>query len=317
VIAGSETAVASNVTSTLSTTITQASISRLLNFSENTTHSSPVRVYSSFFGTVLTRDYDTLAAMRCDEDGRFLASDVPPPPPEVLPTTDWFPFESRVGFELANFIFTEAELSKKKTNHLLELWAATLIHHGIPPPIQDHTDLLRQIDSIPLGNVPWECFCLQYDGPLPETNRPPEWMITEYDVWFRNPREVIKGILANPEFDGHVDYSAYQEFENSQRRYSNMMSGDWAWRQSVSQTASRNSLLLTNSDAGRNFKGSFNTWLNVCADHSWIGQNNGLRHDRSKRILSTLPLDRQCAEPHEKSAQERPRRHRFPPYPKR
>lgn len=153
---------------------------------------------------------------------------------------DWFPFESRVGFELVNFVFAKAELSKKKTNRLLELWTATLIHHGISPPIQSHTDLLRQIDSIPLGNVPWECFSLKYDGPLPKTGQlVPEWMTTEYEVWFRDPHEVIKGILANPEFDGHMDYSAYREFENSQRRYSNVMSGNWAWKQSVSQITSR------------------------------------------------------------------------------
>ena len=166
----------------------------------------------------------------------------------MLPTTDWFPFESCVRFELADFVFTEAELSKKKTNRLLELWTATLIHHGIPPPIHDHTDLLRQIDSIPLGNVPWECFCLKYDGPLPETGRPPEWMTTEYEVWSRNPREVIKGILANPEFNGHVDYSTYQEFEDLRRRYSNVMSGDWAWRESVRQITSERAA-VTNPNA--------------------------------------------------------------------
>lgn len=146
---------------------------------------------------------------------------------------------------MANFIFTEAELSRKKTDHLLELWAATLNHQGIPSPIQDHRDLLRQIDLIPLGNVAWESFHIQYDGPLPETGQPPEWMVTEYDVWFRDPREVIKGILANPEFDGHMDYSAYRESENSRRRYSNMMSGDWAWRQSVRQSVSRD-VAITN-----------------------------------------------------------------------
>jgi len=118
--------------------------------------------------------------------------DVMPVLPTVQPESDWFPFDSRVGFELANFVFSEAELSKKKVNHLLELWAATLIPHGVQPPITDHMDLLRQIDSIPLGNVPWESFCLSYDGPLPETTRPPEWKITEYEIWFRNPRDVIK-----------------------------------------------------------------------------------------------------------------------------
>ena len=179
----------------------------------------------------------TPVARRCNDRGEFVPSDAPPLSQEALPATDWFPFESRVGFELADFVFTEAELSKKKTNRLLELWTATLTRSM--PPVRDHADLLRQIDSIPLGNVPWECFCLKYDGPPPETNRPPEWMVTEYEVWFRNPREVIKGILTNPEFNGHVDYSVYREFEDRQRRYSNMMSGDWAWRQSVRLIASR------------------------------------------------------------------------------
>lgn len=172
-------------------------------------------------------------AERCNEHGEFLTSDAPLAPPVTRSETDWFPFNSRTGFELADFIFTNAELSKKKVNHLLELWAATLVPHGLVPPISDHADLLRQIDSIPLGDVPWECFCLSYDGPPHESPRPPEWKITEYEVWFRDPRKVIKAILGNSEFNGHIDYSAYQEFEGSQRQYRDMMSGDWAWRQSV------------------------------------------------------------------------------------
>jgi len=172
-------------------------------------------------------------AKRCNEDGEFLITDAPPAPPTVQSQTDWFPFDSRVSFELADFVFTEVELSKKKINRLLELWAATLVPHHVAPPIADHADLLRQIDSIPLGNVPWECFCLSHNEPLPETTHLPEWKTTEYEIWFRNPREVIKGILANPEFDGHIDYSAYREFEDSKRRYCHMMSGDWVWRQSV------------------------------------------------------------------------------------
>ncbi|KAF9648905.1 hypothetical protein BDM02DRAFT_3235661, partial [Thelephora ganbajun] len=133
---------------------------------------------------------------------------------------DWFPFNSCISFELTDFVFTEAELSKKKVNCLLELWAAMLIPHGVPPPTHNHTDLLQQVDSIPLGNVPWECFCLSYNRPPPKTNCPPKWKFTKYEVWFCNPCEVIKDILSNTEFNG------------SQCWYCNMMSGDWAWQQS-------------------------------------------------------------------------------------
>ena len=84
-----------------------------------------------------------------------------------------------------------------------------LVFHNTLPPIKDHTDLFQQIDSILLGDVPWESFSLSFDNPPPATTRPPEWKTTEYEVWFRNPREVIEGILGNPEFDSHTNYSAY------------------------------------------------------------------------------------------------------------
>ena len=172
-------------------------------------------------------------AKRCNDCGEFITSEEPPILPATQSDTDWAPFNSRVGFELADFIFTKAELSKKKANHLLKLLAATLVPHGAKPLISDHADLLQQIDSIPLRNVPWERFSLSYDGPPPETTHMPEWKTSEYEVWFCNPRDVIHGILRNPEFNGHIDYATYQEYNDSQHQYSNMMSGHWVQRQSV------------------------------------------------------------------------------------
>lgn len=140
---------------------------------------------------------------------------------------------SRAGFELAEFLFTEAELSQKKIDKLLELWVATLLPHGSSPPITTHQHLHQQIDAIELGNVHWENASLGYEGPLPEMTRLPEWMTTKYDVWYRDPCEVVKNILSNTDFNGHVDYAAYQEFNGEKRQYGNMMSGNWSWRQSV------------------------------------------------------------------------------------
>lgn len=130
-------------------------------------------------------------------------------------------------------MYSDAELSQRKIDTLLELWSASLVPHNDSPPITNYRDLHRQIDAIELGNVSWENTCLKYNGPLPETTRTPEWMTSEYDVWYRNPRQMIKNILARPDFEGHVDYAAYQEFISEQRRYGNLMSGDWAWQQSV------------------------------------------------------------------------------------
>ena len=130
-------------------------------------------------------------------------------------------------------MFANAKLSQRKVNKLLELWAATLVPHGDSPPITNHENLHQQIDAIELSGIRWENAPLRYEKPLPETARTTEWKMVQYDVWHRNPREVIKHILARPDLEGHVDYMPYQEFNGVQRQYSNMMSGDWAWKQSV------------------------------------------------------------------------------------
>ena len=130
-------------------------------------------------------------------------------------------------------MFTDAELSQKKIDKLLELWAATLVPHGDSPPIASHRNLHQQIDAVELNNVLWESACLRYEGPLPRTTRHPEWKTAGYEVWYRDPRQVIKNILASPDLDGHIDYVAYQEFNGEKRQYSNLMSGNWSSRQSV------------------------------------------------------------------------------------
>lgn len=149
---------------------------------------------------------------------------------------DWFPFKSQVAFELTECLYTKAELSQRKIDKLLELWAATLVLFGHDPPILNHQHLHQQINAIKVGDVKGENTTLKYDGPLPITTHPPEWMTTEYDVWHRNPHKVIKNVLANPNLNNHVDYAAYQEFNDEKRQYGNMMSGDWVWRQSVCYT---------------------------------------------------------------------------------
>jgi hypothetical protein len=184
-------------------------------------------------GIILYSHAPNSEGRRCDRHGAFLPPNAPPELPTPKADDDWSPFTSRAGFELTDLLFSEAELSQKKIDKLLELWAATLVPHGDSPPIINHQHLHQQIDKIALGDVRWENASLKYKGPLPKTTHTPEWMTKAYDIWYRNPHEVIKDMLARTDFDGHTDYVAYQEFDGEKRQYSNMMSGDWSWRQSV------------------------------------------------------------------------------------
>jgi len=124
----------------------------------------------------------------CDRNGVFVPPNTPPELPTSKADTNWSPFTSRAGFELADFLFTNTQLLQKKIDHILELWAVTLIPHNDSAPIANHLDLHRQIDAIDLGSIQWEYANLGYEGPLPTMTRPPEWKTMEYDVWYRDPR---------------------------------------------------------------------------------------------------------------------------------
>lgn len=57
----------------------------------------------------------------------------------------------------------------------------------------------------------------------------------EYDGWFRDPRKLIRNIVANRGFDREFDYMPYQEYDiNGQHRFHDLFSGNWCWRQAVS-----------------------------------------------------------------------------------
>lgn len=164
----------------------------------------------------------------------FLPPGTPPSPPVNRSDDDWMPFCDRVEFETAEFLFKDDQMSASKIDRLLNLWAATLAKHSDRPPFADHRDLYRTIDSSSLGDVKWDGFQVQYTGEKPDVDVP-SWMSSSYDVWFRDPREVIRNMLANPMFAGEMDYCPYREFSslNDERQWKDFMSGDWAWDQAV------------------------------------------------------------------------------------
>lgn len=124
-------------------------------------------------------------------------------------------------------------MSGTSIDMLMDLWAASLLKHNDAPPFANHTDLYRTIDSIPLGDVPWQHLSVKYRGERPD-DAVPQWMNDEYEVWFRDPRAIVRQMLANPDFNGHIDYAPVQNFDdNGDREYQNFMSGDWAWKQAV------------------------------------------------------------------------------------
>ena len=74
---------------------------------------------------------------------------------------------------------------------------------------------------------------MSFDGAQPETDIPP-WMEQTYEVYFRDPHQLLLNMLADPTFAKGFDYTPMQKFDcHRSREYGNFMSGDWAWTQAV------------------------------------------------------------------------------------
>ena len=126
-------------------------------------------------------------------------------------------------------------MPQSQINRLLDLWAASLraLDPNSEPPFANHQDLLSKIDRIPHAQAPWDYFKINYTGEIPGSD-PPAWMMEDYVVWYRNALAVVTNMLDNPDFVGEFDYVAYKDYnEEGKRQYQNLMSGDWANRQSV------------------------------------------------------------------------------------
>jgi hypothetical protein len=175
----------------------------------------------------------------CNEAGEFIDPKAPPPAFTTKSSSDWTPYRNRLEFETAEFLFTKTQMSAGNIDKLLHLWGITLAVHGDDPPFADHRDLYNVIDSTLTGELPWESFRLEYAGDRSEGEAP--WMNKEYDVFYRDPREVVRNMLGNPDFKDELDFTPYREWEerpdgSHNRRWRDFMSGDWAWDQAVNNS---------------------------------------------------------------------------------
>jgi hypothetical protein len=158
-------------------------------------------------------------------------------PPQARHTdadpNDWTPYRDRIEFETAQFLYCKEQMSAGNINTLLDLWAATLLKHDESPPFANAADMYETIDSTPLGDVPWQSFSVTYNGDAPGSS-PPQWMYTEYEVWFRDPRFVVRNMVDNPDYKDGFDMTPIRLFDiKDHRQYENFMSGDWAWDEAV------------------------------------------------------------------------------------
>ncbi|KAJ7235026.1 hypothetical protein B0H12DRAFT_1076218 [Mycena haematopus] len=140
----------------------------------------------------------------------------------------WYPFESEDEWELARWLMTSG-VSQTKTDEYLKL---KVVRERINPSFHDNRTFLRGIDALPKGPG-WTCHPFKLVGD--ELDADGKAQTETVEMWFRDPVECVKELLANPMFAGKQAYQPCRVFKQlvegqlSNREYSEMWTADWWW----------------------------------------------------------------------------------------
>ncbi|KAJ2921643.1 hypothetical protein H1R20_g15450, partial [Candolleomyces eurysporus] len=145
-----------------------------------------------------------------DKNGVPLPPNTPPPPQFDDNKDPWYPFEDEGGFCLADFLYCEEETPAKKNHYLLGIWALDKAKHDNLVPFNSYAQIYNAINSIELGDAPWQSFLMTFADDSNNLADTP-WKTASYKVWYYDPAQVISNMLDNPDFDGQFDYAAYVE----------------------------------------------------------------------------------------------------------
>ncbi|KAF6744017.1 hypothetical protein DFP72DRAFT_1036008 [Ephemerocybe angulata] len=173
-----------------------------------------------------------------DSRGRPLPEHTRPPGTNTEEENIWAPFSNRLEFDWAHYHYVELQSSKSVINKGLDLWAAAKVEATKssscdPLPWASADELYKTLDSIQGGVAPFETYQFKYNGPLPPPGQDaPSWMTDTFELCVRDVRHVLHSQISNPDFDGKWNTAPYREFDSKKERvWSNLMSGDWVWRE--------------------------------------------------------------------------------------
>ncbi|KAM6502974.1 hypothetical protein JOM56_002951 [Amanita muscaria] len=229
--------------------------------------------------------HPTINGRPCDVQGEFLPPEAPPPPWEDRSPNNYSPFNSQESFLVADLLFRRTQMSASNIDDLMQFWARSL-PPDCDPPYMNTTDLLETIDAANMGHLPWKSFSLSYQASDDEDlSTAVPWKIKDYDVWYRDPHEVLKTQLSNRSFAHRMDFSAKKIFSSktNSRQYQDLMSGEWAWERS-------DNLAQDEQNHGATFcpiiLGSDKTTVSVATgqnEYYPLYMSNGLFHNNVRR----------------------------------
>ncbi|KAG1858214.1 hypothetical protein C8R48DRAFT_674285 [Suillus tomentosus] len=150
----------------------------------------------------------------------------------------------------------------------------------------DNHHIYKAIDDTPLSDVKWQSFTIKYTGDITEEGAA-LWMTDSHEVWFHDPRKVVRNMLASPDFAAEMDLRPYHEFatENDEHQWKDFMSRDWAYKQADMISEDPNTygsmfiLVILGSDKktiilSMHLLEMFRTMVSCNAQNTYVSQSN-------------------------------------------
>ncbi|TCD60331.1 hypothetical protein EIP91_010340 [Steccherinum ochraceum] len=138
---------------------------------------------------------------------------------------EYGPFEDEEDWELGKFLMQN--LGVNKTGEFLKLGK---IKHGASPSFTTAKSLREKIDGLPQGPE-WYHEYITVQGDAADEDG--VLMKEELELWRRDPLDLVRELIGNPMFNGHMAYAPEKVFagmEGDERVLDEMWTADWWWK---------------------------------------------------------------------------------------
>ncbi|OCH85606.1 hypothetical protein OBBRIDRAFT_739626, partial [Obba rivulosa] len=138
----------------------------------------------------------------------------------------WAPFESLEEWELAKWLLTSG-LSQRAVDDFLRL---RITQDRMRLSFLNKYAFFKKVDALPRTT---EWTCERFEAVGDELDENGNRLTETLELWKRDPVEVIRELIGNPDFREHIKYAPehlYSDPEGQHRLYENMWSADWWWK---------------------------------------------------------------------------------------
>ena len=185
---------------------------------------------------------------------------------------------------MAEFLFSQCQMSVLKMDALLDLWASSFYPYQAQPPFSNHCHLYQTIDATTIGNVKWQCFSAGYTGEIPSVNPPPWMLMFGSKILAKLLNKFLGTHLSQMRLICSHSTNIWQRIRPDNTKILCLKNGLGNRQYVLFFCVSHMDL----TDTGYHFQRQEHTWQHICTHHTWERQNHCIGCHGKQWILSPV-----------------------------